>query len=133
MSAEVGLGLGRGLRLAGLVDGDDSELVPLALAQPRYSSLQLVNGGHTVLVIGDQRVKPAAKLVFLLNDVVCDGSASVVLGFVPSQCDGFVVEINNLRFARLAWRSCKVYHETQIQQSLIGTYCMGSLPGWGLL
>ena len=113
MSTQVRLGLGRGLGLAGLVDGDNPELIPLALAQPRYSRLQLVDGGHTVLVIGDQRVKPAAKLVFLLNDVVCDGSATVVLGFVPSQCDGFVVEINNLGFPRLAWRSFKKYVKTR--------------------
>ena len=105
MPAEVRFGFGRRLGLSGLVHGDHSELVPLALTQPRYSRLQLVNCGHTVLVIGDQGVKPAAKFVFLLNDVVCNGTAAVIFGFIPSQCDGFVVEINNLGFARLAWRS----------------------------
>ena len=32
-------------RVAGLVDGDDAELVPLALAQPRDAGLQLVDPG----------------------------------------------------------------------------------------
>ena len=87
VSAEVGFGFGGRLRLSGLVDSDHSELVPLALAKAWHSRLQLVNGGHTVLVIGDEGIKPATELVFLLNDVVCDGSTAVILGFSPSECD----------------------------------------------
>ena len=101
----MGLGLVAGPGLPGLVDRHDPELVPLALAQPRHPRLQLVNGRHAVVVIRDESVKPAAEFVFLLNDVVCNGTAAVIFGFIPSQCDGFVVEINNLGFARLAWRS----------------------------
>ena len=84
-----------------LVDGHNSELVPLALAQTRYPGLELVNGGHAVVIIRDQSVKPAAKLVFLLNNEVCDRSASVIRGFVPSECDTLIVKVNNSRFSRL--------------------------------
>ena len=103
--AEVRFGFGGRLRLSGLVDGDHSELVPLALAQARHSRLQLVDGGCAVLVVGDEGVEPAAKLVFLLNDVVGDRSTTILLGFVPSQGDRLVVKVNNLGFSRGAGRS----------------------------
>ena len=87
VSAEVGFGFGRGFGLSRLVDCDDPELVPLALAQPRHPGLELVDGRHAVLVVRDEGVKPAAELVLLLDDVVCDGPPAVVLGLVPAQCD----------------------------------------------
>ena len=104
MSAQVRFGLGARLGLSRLVDGDHTELVDLALAQPRHPRLQLVDGGHAVLVISNESIKPAAKLVLLLNDVVRDRAATVILGFVPTQGDGLVVKVNNLGFAGLAWR-----------------------------
>ena len=87
VSAEVGFGFGGRLGLSGLVDGDHSELVPLALAQAWHSSLQLVDCCRAVLVVRDESVKPAAKLVFLLDDVVRDWSTTILLGPVPSQGD----------------------------------------------
>ena len=87
VSAEVGFGFRRGFGLSRLVDCDDPELVPLALAQPRHPGLELVDGGHAVLVVRDEGVEPAAELVLLLDDVVCDGPPAVVLGLVPAQCD----------------------------------------------
>ena len=98
--AEVGFGFGGRLRLSGLVDGDDSELVPFALAQARHSRLQLVDCCCAVLVVGDESIKPAAKLVFLLNDVVRDRAATVLLGLVPSQRDRLVVKVDNLWLSR---------------------------------
>ena len=83
MSAEVRFGVRGGLRLAGLVDRDDPELVPLALAEPGYSRFQVVDLGAAVLVVGDERVEPAAEFVLLLNDVVRYGSAAVVLWLGP--------------------------------------------------
>ena len=105
VSAEVGFGFGGRLGLSGLVDSDHSELVPLALAQARHSRLQLVDCCCAVLVVGDESVKPAAKLVFLLNDIVRDRAATILLGLVPSQCDRLVVEVDNLRLSRCAGRS----------------------------
>ena len=87
VSAEVGFGFRRGFGLSRLVDCDDPELVPLALAQPRHPGLELVDGRHAVLVVRDEGVEPAAELVLLLDDVVCDGPPAVVLGLVPAQCD----------------------------------------------
>ena len=109
MSAEVRFGFRRWFRFSRLVDSDHSELIPLALTQTRHSCLQLINGGHAVLIISDQSIKPASELVFLLDDVVGDGSASIILRFLPSQCDGFIVKINNLWLSRLTWRSLKKY------------------------
>ncbi len=43
VSAEVGFRVRGGLGLAGLVDGDDPELVPLALAQAGDACLQFVD------------------------------------------------------------------------------------------
>ena len=57
-----------------------------------------------VLIISYEGIKPAAELVLLLDDIVCDGTASIVLGFVPPQRDRFVVKVNNLGFAWLARR-----------------------------
>ena len=54
----MGLGLRRGIRLSGLVDRDDPELVPLALAEAWHPSLKVVDGGAAVVVVGDQGVKP---------------------------------------------------------------------------
>ena len=87
VSGEVGLSLVTGPGLARLVDRDYPELVPLALAQARHSRLQLVDCCCAVLVVSDESVKPAAELVFLLNDIVRDGAATVLLGLVPSQRD----------------------------------------------
>ena len=106
MSAEVWLGLGRGVGLARLVDRNDTELVPLALAQAGHPRLQLVDGRHAVLVVRDEGVEPAAEFVFLLDDVVGDGPAAVVLGLVPPQGDGFVVKVHDSRLAGRAGRSC---------------------------
>ena len=94
------------IRLSCLVDRDDPELVPLALAQAGHAGLQLVDCGLAVLVVGDQGVEPSAELVLLLDDVVGDGSAAVVLGLVPPQGHGLVVEVGDLGLAGLAGRSC---------------------------
>ena len=71
-------------RFSCLVDGHNPELVPLALAKPRHPRLQLVDGGHAIVVVRDQGVKPTSELVFLLDDKMSDGPASVISGFVPS-------------------------------------------------
>ena len=105
VSAEVGFGFGGRLRLSGLVDSDHSELVPLALAKAWHSRLQLVNGGSAVLVVGDESVEPAAELVFLLDDIMGDGAATVLLRLVPSQRHRLVVEVDNLGFSRGTGRS----------------------------
>ena len=105
MSAEVGLSFGGGLGLASLVDSDDPELVPLALAQAGHPRFQLIDGGCTVLVVCDEGVEPAAKFVFLLDDVVGDGATSILLGLVPPKSDRLVVEVHNLRLARSTWWS----------------------------
>ena len=94
-----------GLRLAGLVDCDDPELVPLALAEAGHPRFQVVDLGTAVGVVGDERVEPAAEFVLLLNDVVRDGPAAVVFRLGPLQRDRLVVEVGYLRLTRLAWRS----------------------------
>jgi hypothetical protein len=68
--AQVRFGFGGGLRLAGLVDGDDPELVPLSLAEARHTRLQLVDGGGAVLIVSDKGIKPSSEFVFLLDNVV---------------------------------------------------------------
>lgn len=83
----MGLGFGGGVGLSGLVDGNHPELVPLALAQAGHACLQLVDGGCAVLVVCDEGIEPASELVFLLDDVVGDGPAPVVLGLVPPKGD----------------------------------------------
>ena len=83
VSAEVRFGMRARIRLSCLVDRDDPELVPLALAQAGHAGLQLVDGGLAVLVVRDQGVEPSSELVLLLDDVVGDGAAAVVLGLVP--------------------------------------------------
>ena len=105
VSAEVRFGLGRGIWLSSLVDSDHSELVPLAFTQAGHASLQLVNGGDTVLVVSDESIKPTSELVFLLDDVVADRPATIALWFLPPQRDGFVVKVDDLWFTRLAGRS----------------------------
>lgn len=52
----------------------------------------LVYRRAAVLVVRDQRVKPAAELVFLLDDVVGDGAPAVLLGLLPPQGHRLVVE-----------------------------------------
>ena len=106
--AEVRFGMRGRLGLAGLVDCDDPELVPLALAEPGYPRFQVVYLRAAVLVIGDERVEPTAEFVLLLNDVVRYGSAAVVLWLGPLQRDGLVVEVGYFWLAWLAWRSCKI-------------------------
>ena len=98
-------GFWRWVRFSCLVDSDHPELIPLAFAETRYPCFQLINGGHTVLVVSDECIKPSSELVLLLDDVVGDGSASIVLGLLPAQCDGLVVKVNNLWFTRLTGRS----------------------------
>ena len=105
MSAEMGLRLRWRVWLAGLVDRNHTELIPLALAEAGHTRLQLVYRCRTVLVVCDESVEPAAEFVFFLNDVVCDRTSAVVLGFVPAQGHGFVVKVNNLGLTRRAWRS----------------------------
>ena len=90
---------------AGFVNCDYAELIPLALAEARNSGLQLVNCGCAVLVVCDESVEPAAELVFLLDDVVGDGAATVLLRLVPSQRHRLVVEVDNLGFSRGTGRS----------------------------
>ena len=102
MSAEVRFRVRRGVRLSGLVDGDDPELVPLSLAKSGHAGLQVVDRRVAVLVVGDEGVKPAAKLVLLLNDVVRDRPAAVVLRLVPLQGHGLVVEVCDLGLSWLA-------------------------------
>jgi len=94
----------RRFRLSGLVDGDDPKLIPLSFAQAWHASLQLVDLCFAVRVVRDQRIEPAAKLILLLDHVVRDGTATIVLGLVPPQRDGLVVEVYDLWLARLAWR-----------------------------
>lgn len=70
VSAKVGSGLRRWLRFSGFVHSNNAELVPLALAQSRHPSLQVLDGGDAVRIVRNQGVKPAAELVLLLNDVM---------------------------------------------------------------
>ena len=69
MSAEVRFGVRGGLGLAGLVDCDDPELVPLALAQTGNPGLQFVDGAGTVVVVSHQGVEPTAELVLFLDNI----------------------------------------------------------------
>ena len=47
-----------GLRLAGLVDRDDPELVPLPLAEAGNPRLKVVDGRTAVVVVRYQGVEP---------------------------------------------------------------------------
>ena len=127
VSAEVGFGFGGRLRLSGLVDSDHSELVPLAFTQAGHAGLQLVNGGDTVLVVSDESIKPTSELVFLLDDVVTDGTATIALGFLPPQCDGFVVKVDNLWFTWLAGRSCNTQFYSGRELSELAILTVGVL------
>ena len=89
-----------GVRFAGLINGDNAELVPFAFAEAWDAGLQLFNGGHAVVVVGDEGVEPASKLVFLLNDIVADGAASIILGFAPSEGHWLVIKVHDLRLTR---------------------------------
>ena len=72
----------------------------LTFTEPGNSGLQLVNGGHAVIIVRDESVKPAAELVFLLDDEMCDGSPSVISWLVPSQCHRFVIKVHNSWLSR---------------------------------
>ena len=99
------LGFRGRLGFAGLVDGDDPELVPLALAEAGHARLQLVYRRHAVLVVRDEGVEPAAELVFLLDDVVGDGAPTVVLRLLPPEGHRLVVEVDNVGLPGGARRS----------------------------
>ena len=96
-------------RFSGFVDSNNPELVPLALAETGHPCLQLVDGGHAVVIVRDQSVKPASKLVLLLDDKMGDWPSSVISRFVPSQCYTFVVKINNSRLSGLSWWFCNFF------------------------
>ena len=81
---QVGLGLVARPRLPGFVGRHDPELIPLALAQTWNASFQFLDGGGAIVVIGDQCVEPTAEFVFLLNNVVTNGSSTSVFGFGPT-------------------------------------------------
>ena len=66
----MGSGVRWRIRFASLVDSNDSELVPFALTEAWNARFQLLDGGHTVVVVGDEGVEPASEFVFLLNNVV---------------------------------------------------------------
>ena len=87
-------------RLSRLVDRHNPELIPLALTQTRHPRLQLINGGHAVIIISDQSIKPASELVFLLDDEVSDRSSSIISWFVPSQSHTFIIKVNNSWLSR---------------------------------
>ena len=50
-------------------------MLPFPLTEPRNSGLELFNGGGAVVVVGDESVEPAAKLVLLLQE------SKVLFGF----------------------------------------------------
>ena len=43
-------------------------MLPFPLTEPRNSGLELFNGGGAVVVVGDESIEPAAKLVLLLQE-----------------------------------------------------------------
>ena len=79
----------------------------ITFAEPGNSGLELVNSGHAVIVVRDESIKPAAELVFLLDDEVGDRSSSAVGWFVPAQSDALVVKVHNARLPRLTGRLWK--------------------------
>jgi hypothetical protein len=58
-------------------------------------------------IIRDESIKPASKLVLLLDDVVRNGSTASVLGLGPTEGDRLVVEVHDARLARSAGRFWK--------------------------
>lgn len=100
--------MGRRVRFSGLVDGNDSELVPFALAQAGHPGLKVVDRSHAVVVVSDEGIEPAPKFVLLLNDVVANRPASCVFGLCPPEGDRFVVEVNNFGLPGGSGRSCGV-------------------------
>ena len=76
----------------------------LTFTEPGNSGLQLVNGGHAVIIVRDESVKPPAELVLLLNDEMCDGTASTVRGLVPPESDALVVEVHYAGLSGLTGR-----------------------------
>ena len=76
----------------------------ITFAEPGDSGLELVNSCHAVVVVRDESVKPAAELVFLLDDEVSDGAATAVSRFIPAQRHTLVVKINNSRLSGLTGR-----------------------------
>ena len=93
-------GVGRGIRFAGLIDGNYAELIPFAFTESWHARFQLFDGSHAVVVISDERIKPATKFVLFLDDVVTDGATASVLGFGPSQSYRFIIKVYDLRFSR---------------------------------
>ena len=55
---------------------------------------QLLNGRRAVLVVGDESIEPTAKLVLLLDDVVGDGTSTVVRRWAPTKGHRLVVKVN---------------------------------------
>ena len=104
ISAEMRLGLDAGVGLAGLIDRDDSELVPLSETEAGDAGLELLDGGRAVGVVSHEGVEPAAEGVLLLNDVVRYGSAAVVGGGRPAQGHRLMVEIHDLGISRFTRR-----------------------------
>lgn len=58
-------------------------------------------------IISDESIKPASKLVLLLDDVVRNGSTTSVLWLGPTEGDRLVVEVHDARLARSAGRFWK--------------------------
>lgn len=79
--------VGGWIGFSGLVHGDDSELVPFALAQAGHAGFKIVNGSYAVVVVSDKGIEPASKFILLLNDVVANGPASCVFGLCPPEGD----------------------------------------------
>ena len=93
-----------GRRLAGLVDRDHPELVPLSEAESGSVGLELLHRGRAVGVFHDEGVEPAAERVLLLNDVVADGAAAVVGRGRPAQGHRLVVKVVDLGVSGFARR-----------------------------
>ena len=104
VATEVGLRLTTRLGFAGFRHGDHAEHVPFAQTQPRDAGLQFRNRRRTVVVVGFQRIVPAAELILLLDDVVVDGPTAVVQRFGPAQCDWLLVVVGYAQVGGFAGR-----------------------------
>ena len=71
-------------RLSGFVNSNNTKLVPFSFTETRNSCFQFINNSTTVGIICHKSIKPATKSVFFLNNVMCDGSATIICGPVPS-------------------------------------------------
>lgn len=85
-----------GVRLANIIDSDDSEAVALQGAETGHGELS--GGVEGVWVIHPHPVGFA--LILDLNDVALDGASSVPLWRLPGQCDAVPRLISNLRSGR---------------------------------